>query len=99
MHSDALMLDLFWEPAVGDLVMLRAHARTGVGPFDEHPLKVKKATDMDGVRLFHCETTGPTTGRTLSTGRVVRSHPCWTTFATAEELLPVTPNAELRGRR
>lgn len=80
--------DLFWEPAIGDLVMLRPHARTGVRAEDEHPLRVRKVTELSGVRVFDCETTGPVTRRTLATGRVVDDTPRWSCFKTADDLLP-----------
>lgn len=55
---------------------------------DEHPLLVRKASDINGARLFSCETTGPVTSRRLANGRIVTSHPRWTCFKTAAELLP-----------
>jgi len=81
-------LDMFWEPAVGALVRLRPACKSGIKAFDDHPLWVTKATDIDGHRLFSCETTGPMESRTLKTGRVVLSCPRWTGYYLADELLP-----------
>jgi len=67
-QSPTLPPDLFWEPSVGDLVRTRPCAKRGVRPFDEYPLRVKSANDVDGWRLFGCETTGPV-HRRASTSR------------------------------
>ena len=80
--------DLFWEPAVGSLVMLRPAARTGVAAEDEHPLLVREASDISGARIFSCETTGPVTARRLSNGRIGTTRPTWTCFMRADDLIP-----------
>jgi hypothetical protein len=84
----ALHLDLFWEPALGDLVMVRPCARCGVRAFDEYPLKVTKRSLVQDTPVFDCQTTGPVTTRLSSTGRQLTSHPCWTGYYTAEQILP-----------
>lgn len=81
-------LDLFWEPAVGEMVAVRPSARCGVLAFDDFPLKVTKRSLVQDTPVFDCQTTGPVTTRLSSTGRQLTSHPCWTGYYTAEQLLP-----------
>ncbi|MGQ2992748.1 hypothetical protein [Variovorax sp.] len=85
--------DLFWEPSVGELVMARPCAKRGVRPFDDYPLRVKRACDVDGWRMFACETTGPIHRRTNRAGRVIETRPCWTGFYLAEHLMPAAAPA------
>jgi hypothetical protein len=81
--------DLFWTPAVGDLVQTRPSARVGVTAFDDHPMVVRAVDQLAGVELISCESTGPVTQHTDRNGRVRESHPRWTTFKTVDELQPV----------
>lgn len=83
-----MSLDLFWEPELGTLVLLKPHARHGVKPFDEHPLLVKQSHDIDGFRMFTCETTGPIEYRTTRNGQRLPSHVRWHCFQLAEDLIP-----------
>lgn len=85
-HSQTF--DLFWEPGIGELVMVRPSARHGVKPFDEHPLLVRRVDEVDGIRMFTCETTGPVTYRTTRDGKRLPQHPSWQSFFRAQELLP-----------
>lgn len=86
--------DLFWEPAIGDMVTLKPASRIGVTAFDKYPLVVKRFDDIDGFRLFTCETTGPVTTRTTKSGRKLQEHPCWLSFFQATELMPTADQSK-----
>lgn len=81
-------LDLFWEPALKSLVVVKPSARCGVRPFDEHPLKVMQRSEVDGQVLFTCQTTGPKRSRQGRNGRQIDETPCWSSYYTADQLLP-----------
>lgn len=81
-------LDLFWEPPLKSLVVVKPSARCGVRPFDEHPLKVVQRSEVDGQVLFTCQTTGPKTTRQGRNGRRIDDTPCWSGYYTADQLLP-----------
>lgn len=80
--------DLFWEPKPTDMVRLKPAARVGVRPFDDHPLRVLSFSDIGGIRLFTCETTGPIRECVTRSGRTVTERPSWHGFFQADQLTP-----------
>lgn len=82
------MTDLFWLPTVGQRVRVKPGHGCGVRAFDDFPLLVKRASALDGVTIFACETTGPVTTTKTKAGQTLSSHPQWQGYYLAEELEP-----------
>ncbi|MBS0571873.1 MAG: hypothetical protein JSS08_01270 [Proteobacteria bacterium] len=75
-----------WEPRLESLV--RATKKQGIRPFDDHPLRVKRRTEVDGHVLFTCETTGPVTVKKRRNGTTYKEWPQWQSYYEAKELKP-----------
>lgn len=88
-----MSFDLFWVPQPGNLVRAKPCAKRGIRPFDDHPLMVKRVHDVDGIRVFACQTTGPLQVRTLLNGRKMQSTPMWEGYYFDGELIPIEGGA------
>lgn len=84
--------DLFWEPYVGEKVVIRQSAMNrhgGVGGCDGPHTVMADAGQIDGFRIFWIRPDGPAVKRTNQKGRVWIEYPTRQTPAFLEELEPM----------